>query len=126
MHDRTKIAWNYLTGWFLIDLIAIVPFEVIFSNGVSANMVRFTRIGRLNKVFKLMKLVRLIKLKKKGSFDLLNWLESSLNINSHLRWHFSFLFFFVLIAHVAACFWIISASLGSFDESWIVQQYGYD
>ena len=31
---------------------------------------------------------------------------------------------FALISHVIACFWIIAASLGDFDKSWIALQYG--
>ena len=27
IHDRKEIAVSYLTGWFTIDLIAILPFE---------------------------------------------------------------------------------------------------
>ena len=69
-----------MQGWFLIDLVAIIPFEAIYNNGESANLVRYTRIGRLNKMFKLMKLMRLMKLKKKNSFDLVAWLEDKLNV----------------------------------------------
>ena len=29
IEDRKKIAKNYLNGWFTIDLLAIVPFDVI-------------------------------------------------------------------------------------------------
>ena len=57
--NRSEIAWQYLKGWFTIDLVAIIPFEAILINGESANLVRYTRMGRLNKVFKLMRLVRL-------------------------------------------------------------------
>jgi hypothetical protein len=27
--DREKIAMNYIKGWFFIDLLAIIPFEVL-------------------------------------------------------------------------------------------------
>ena len=27
--DRDKIAWNYLTSWFFIDIVSIIPFEYI-------------------------------------------------------------------------------------------------
>lgn len=27
--DRYKIAKNYITGWFFIDLMAIIPFEIL-------------------------------------------------------------------------------------------------
>ena len=61
--QRSTIAKDYLLGWFLIDLVAIVPFEwFVGSSGSTANLVRFTRIGRITKILKLMKLMRLMKL----------------------------------------------------------------
>lgn len=30
--DRLKIAKNYITSWFTIDILAIIPFEDIFSS----------------------------------------------------------------------------------------------
>ena len=51
----------YLTGWFWIDITAIVPFDLFVSaNGEAAHLVRFTRIGRINKILKLLKLLRLM------------------------------------------------------------------
>ena len=26
IYNRKTIVWNYLTGWFIIDLVAIIPF----------------------------------------------------------------------------------------------------
>lgn len=31
VEDRGKIAYNYMTGWFSVDLIAILPFEFMLS-----------------------------------------------------------------------------------------------
>lgn len=72
--NRAIIAWNYIRGWFLIDLVAIIPFEAMFSKGESTNLVRYTRIGRLNKMFKLMKLLRLTKLNKGTTMQIVAWL----------------------------------------------------
>ena len=75
INDRSTIVRTYLKGWFLIDLIAIFPFDLIFgSNGEAAKLVRFIRIGRITKLLKLIKLARLMRLKKEGSFSILNWL----------------------------------------------------
>ena len=67
--DRAIITKDYLKGWFVIDLIAIVPFELMFDGGASANLVRLTRIGRITKLLKLMKLMRLMKLQKSKSLS---------------------------------------------------------
>lgn len=61
--DRTAIAKEYLTGWFLLDLFCIIPFEYMMGNGgTSTGVVRLARIGRINKILKLMKLIRLTKI----------------------------------------------------------------
>ena len=28
--DRRKIVFNYLTGWFIIDLLAMLPIDLLF------------------------------------------------------------------------------------------------
>ena len=123
MKHRPTIVMDYLKGWFLIDLVAIIPFEALFSKGESANLIRYTRIGRLNKMLKLMKLLRLTKLHKSGTIGMITWLQEKLQVSQQFRWHFSFFAFFALVAHVIACIWIIGARMGSEDESWIVQHY---
>ena len=62
--DRYKINKEYLTGWFLIDVIAILPFELMLADDQAegAKLVRYARIGRITKLLKLMKLMRLVKL----------------------------------------------------------------
>jgi hypothetical protein len=63
IEDRFMIARTYLTGWFLIDVIAIVPFSLFIGSNAS-KMVRVVRLGRISKILKLLKLLRLFKLKK--------------------------------------------------------------
>ena len=124
--NRSEIAWQYLKGWFTIDLVAIIPFEAILINGESANLVRYTRMGRLNKVFKLMRLVRLAKLRKPKSFSILSMFENSFKISDATRLNLSFLFSFLLVSHVIACFWIIAGNLSDWQSSWIAQHYEID
>lgn len=107
--DRSTIIWDYLKGWFLIDVIAIFPFDWVFeSNGDAANLVRFIRIGRITKLLKLMKLIRLMKLQKDTSFNLTAWMQDFFSISSDLRWFFKFFCFFAMMTHVVSCFWIIA------------------
>lgn len=68
----------YVTGWFLIDLLSIFPFELMIPNedegdnqvmassaGENANsFVRMTRISKLYKLVKITKLIRIMKLLK--------------------------------------------------------------
>lgn len=61
-----QIATNYLRGWFLLDFLAIFPFNILFptqSNNFN-EMARIFRIGRLYKLVKLLRLVRVLKIIK--------------------------------------------------------------
>ena len=31
-HDLKNVAVNYLKGWFVIDLMAVIPFDVIMND----------------------------------------------------------------------------------------------
>ena len=39
--DRKKIAVNYLQGWFSIDFLSIIPFQVIFERYETYNIFQF-------------------------------------------------------------------------------------
>jgi len=79
IEDYKSIACNYLKSWFLIDIMAIVPFDLIImaavkggtnEGGSSANlnkMIRVVRIGRIYKLMKLTKLLRILKVVKEKS-----------------------------------------------------------
>lgn len=58
--DKKIIAKSYLSGWFLLDSIAIFPFDLVAT--IQGNsLVRVTRIGKLYKLIKIFRMVRLIK-----------------------------------------------------------------
>lgn len=76
---RCDVVKNYATGWFIIDLLAIFPFEIIVKFSESRNqesnssdpdfneMVRITRVSKLYKLVRVTRLLRLVKLFKKGN-----------------------------------------------------------
>ena len=67
--DRSVIACRYAKGWFLIDIVAIIPFDVLIklfatASGNYNEMIRIARLGRLYKLVKITRLIRLVKLMK--------------------------------------------------------------
>ena len=62
--DRKQINWNYITGWFFIDLLTIIPFDTIFEYSTYNKIARVARVGRLYKLVKLTKLFRFLKIMK--------------------------------------------------------------
>jgi hypothetical protein len=67
--DRKIIGIEYLKSWFIVDLTAIIPFELMLggSGGNMNDVVRLARIGRLYKLIKLTKLLRVFKIVKDRS-----------------------------------------------------------
>ena len=65
--DRSTIACVYLRGWFIIDIGAILPFELFFGGSGMNDVVRIARIGRLYRLIKLTKLLRVFKIVKESS-----------------------------------------------------------
>jgi len=64
VEDRKKISLNYLTGWFTIDILSIIPFDMVFKKSEFNKLARVARVGRLYKLVKLTKLIRILKVMK--------------------------------------------------------------
>jgi len=49
--NRCKIASNYLKGWFIIDVVSIIPFDLVFNdkndNSKYHKLARIIRVGKL-------------------------------------------------------------------------------
>ena len=116
--DRQKIAANYIKGWFLIDLLAIIPFELLIqmtqgdqdSSGEEFNkMVRMTRISKLYKLVKITRLLRLLKLMKKQNNQVIDKIGSSLKISQGFERLSFFFLILLLLCHFVCCLWIFVA-----------------
>ena len=93
-----KIAINYLKGWFTIDLLATIPFDLFVPDGGAwkifslfglLKILRISRLGRLINylkikdtikiTLKIFKLVSVIYMQLGMLLDLLHWLQPHLN-----------------------------------------------
>ena len=66
MTDKKKIAKKYLKGWFWVDLISILPIDVILvsSQSKATILARFAKIGKLYKLIRMIRLAKVLKLLK--------------------------------------------------------------
>jgi len=85
-------------------------------------LARVARVGRLYKLVKLTRLFRMLKVVKQKS-KLLSYLNEFLKIGFGFERLLFFFLIFFLLAHLAACLWIIFATLynsdGSFNGTWL-------
>jgi hypothetical protein len=56
------IAKNYISSWFIIDVISVIPFDVLLQSGNLNDLFRFARIGKLYKMLRILRLVKILKL----------------------------------------------------------------
>ena len=108
--DRKKISHNYLTGWFAIDVLAIMPFDVILNVSNFNQLARVMRIGRLYKLVKLSRVLRMVKVYKNKS-KMYKILTDFFNISDNFERLFIFLLGVMFALHLSACFWITTAAL---------------
>ena len=70
IENRCEIAKHYLKGWFLIDFLAIIPFDIFLNSAQFNHLARFARFGRLYKLVKLTRLLRVLKIiKQKNTLE---------------------------------------------------------
>ena len=55
IYDRKKIIKRYLKSWFIIDLLAIIPFSAFYGRNYNS----LSRLARLPRLYKLLKITRL-------------------------------------------------------------------
>merc|ERR1719201_3224728 len=61
VYRRSTIAMHYLKTWFVLDLISIIPFDVLgLNNGADTGVSRLQGL-RVLRVFRLVKLLRIIR-----------------------------------------------------------------
>ena len=62
--SRKQIMCAYLHGWFFIDTLAVIPFDIVLNATSFNSLVRVARFGRLYKLVKLTRLLRVLKIFK--------------------------------------------------------------
>ncbi|KAM3131239.1 hypothetical protein pb186bvf_016697 [Paramecium bursaria] len=116
IEDHRKIVLNYLTGWFLFDLISIMPITQIatFTNQEQAWFLVANKICRL---FRVVKISQILKNAQFLDNQKLQWILNIVNIQTAqlLRIFVTS----VILSNYFACFWYISAHLISDSDNWI-------
>ena len=109
--NHSAVRWNYLKGWFLVDLVAALSgavdwISIVLFGDISpdqAQAAKLVKTVRFLKIARLAKLARVAKLKK-----LIDRVEQELEGSSVQMLFFAIvqmLFILFFIGHVAGCFW---------------------
>mgnify|MGYP000893548026 CR=1 FL=1 len=111
-----KIASNYVTGWFSLDFIAILPIEQIQSflgnESEGGSELKLARIARLPRMYRLIRILRMIKmLKFITRRKQISTLIDSKVVNRHYVRLVKVIGLSMFLHHIVACFWFLGASL---------------
>ena len=115
-----KIAMAYFKGWFLFDLVASVPLDLIMwlgtgaelggSDDTSSQLSRSGKLIRVIKIFRTFRILRLLRLKR-----MLVTLENFFGVNFSVMAITKYFIAIVLLAHLLAC-----GFLGVSSNGWLV------
>ena len=127
INDHGKIAKNYLTGWFFIDMVSVIPYDFIgldftrcatepdlHSSGVN--------IGGQLKIIRTVRLMRLLKLVRmmRASRMMQQWESKLLAVNFKILALLKFAFIIILVGHWMACTWGLVGKFGEDpDTTWL-------
>ena len=117
------IAKNYISGWFFLDVISVMPFED-FMTLIGRKSTSVELLAGLTKTFRLMRLMRLIRLFK--AFDFTNADNYFLKfMDTHYKGTIVGLLLpnmmlMTFTIHFFSCCWYLLATLDDTNQNWVV------
>ena len=66
IYDRKTIASKYIKGWFLIDVVAVIPrlARLLESTGEATSLLGILKFARISRIIKLLRLMKYLKVDK--------------------------------------------------------------
>ena len=93
-----------MTSWFFIDLLSVIPLDLLYDTSNVNKLARFSRLGKVYKLVRMTKLTRLIKIMKVKNNILKQFVEI-LKIGAGFERIVFLLINFIILQHVTACLW---------------------
>ena len=111
--SKRALAWRYLRSWFIVDLIATVPSDLIFETGLGAEISGIARSLRLLSPRFIQIMQRAPDLRLYHFFPWLKHTRKQERFNPGIVKLVFTVFFVLIIAHWISCGWI---ALGKIDD----------
>lgn len=113
--DKKQIAMSYLQSWFIIDLIAAIPINLIilmFLTGKKSQTAVSFKLNKLLKLFQLYRIVSITKLSKLAKNNkYLDWLTSRFAISDNFSELFKNLSRMIMLIHLIGSIWAIVGTM---------------
>lgn len=125
--DKKVIAKKYLKSWFIVDVISIMPFDLLFEskNGYLYNLGKFSRFARFTKMLRLLRIVKMTKLVKlfKERAKIRHAADSLLKVDPATLRLWMFLLLIAFVTHLLGCVWVMIAKTNS-ERNWVRKYTG--
>ena len=113
--NHKKIAKRYLSGWFSIDLVSILPFDTVsLAMGTAAAGLSDLKILRVIRLLRLIKLARIFK-----SVRIFTRIMAQSGLSFSTWALIKFLVGVIVIMHWTACVWGITPTMSDDTNNWI-------
>jgi hypothetical protein len=118
--DHRIIARKYLKGWFWIDVISILPLDLILlsEDQQATVLARFAKIGKLYKLIRMIRLAKVLKLLKSKN-TVMTQFTQKMRINAGKERLIFFTVFFLFFFHISTCMFIYLGELDNDMSSWM-------
>lgn len=113
--SRRKIAIYYCKGYFIIDLVASFPFQILTGGGgqalsKSGKVLRLPKLIKFLRLFRLLKLMRIYRLRQ-----LMTRLQAEYNIHHGFSRMIKIVLMVLLVTHLVGCLWFMIGRTGGDD-----------
>ena len=122
-----KIVWHYLRGWFFIDVLSTVPWDVIFCSATECGeeAIRASAALTALRIFKLLRLLRLLRVTRIFKY-LEQWEGTALLLTSNAMRIIKLISTMIVFTHWDGCIHFLIAKLESDGstlqpDSWVVR-----
>jgi hypothetical protein len=133
IRNHKSIVINYLTSWFAVDILSLVPINLI-TDGFNCStttklnkLAKVIRIPRLYKLFKLTRLFRMLKIMRGSKIGkITKFILDKFKVDRNIERFIIFIFLFLILNHLSACFWFLIAKFDDFSPETWVSRLGYN
>ena len=123
------IAKHYIGTWFIIDLITVLPIDLIqdlVTNNENDNLqesnvhIKLARLARLPRIYKILRILRLSKILSVASKGIIQNMIETLNFSFGMIRIIKIISITFFLAHLASCFWYLAATFeDSLFNTWV-------
>lgn len=123
--DCRRIANSYLRSWFLLDCIVCFPFELLETSGSrSSNYNKLLRLMRLPRLIRFLKIIKVLKqIKILNKYRWYKRFMNKLKMNAGLTRMIAGVIVTIVVTHLMACFWHLSAKILEYSpDTWVYRK----